>query len=141
VHPVLEQLERDLSLLQDLGLRLNVCLETHLHADHITAAGQLRRRTDCRLLVPAAEGIRGADPLLRGDERLQLGGLAIEVIATPGHTAEHMANRIGDSHLFSGDALLIRGCGRTDFQNGDPGQLYDSLQRLLSLPDAMLVYP
>jgi len=141
VDPVLEQLERDLSLLQDLGLRLNVCLETHLHADHITSAGQLRRRTGCRLLVPAAEGIRGADQLLRGDERLQLGGLAIEVIATPGHTAEHMAYRIGDSHLFSGDALLIRGCGRTDFQNGDPGQLYDSLQRLLGLPDAMLVYP
>lgn len=141
VDPVLEQLERDLSLLQELGLRLNFCLETHLHADHITAAGQLRRRTGCRLVVPAAEGLRSADQLLRGGERLPLGSIAIEAIPTPGHTPEHMAYRIGDSHLFSGDALLIRGCGRTDFQNGDPAQLYDSLQRLLSLPDTMLVYP
>lgn len=141
VDPVLEQLERDLTLLQELGLRLNLCLETHLHADHITAAGQLRRRTGCRLVVPAAAGLRGADQLLRGQERLPLGGFTLEAIATPGHTPEHMAYRIGDALLFSGDALLIRGCGRTDFQNGDPAQLYDSLQRLLSLPEAMLVYP
>jgi uncharacterized NAD(P)/FAD-binding protein YdhS/glyoxylase-like metal-dependent hydrolase (beta-lactamase superfamily II) len=141
VDPVLEQLDRDLALLEDLGLRLTVCLETHLHADHITAAGQLRRRTGCRLVVPAAAGIRGADQLLRGNERLPLGSLLIGAIATPGHTPEHMAYRIGDSYLFSGDALLIRGCGRTDFQNGDPAQLYDSLQRLLSLPAAMRVYP
>lgn len=141
VDPVLEQVERDLSLLHDLGLRLNLCLETHLHTDHITAAGQLRRRTGCRLVVPAAEGIRSADQLLRGGERLPLGSLTIEAIATPGHSSEHMAYRIGDSHLFSGDALLIRGCGDTDLQSGDPAQLYDSLQRLLSLPEAMLVFP
>jgi len=141
VDPVLEQLERDISLLQDLGLSLSLCLETHLHADHITAAGQLRRRTGCRLVVPAAEGIHNADQLLLGGERLALGSISIEAIATPGHTPEHLAYRIGDGLLFSGDALLIRGCGRTDFQNGDAGQLYDSLQRLLSLPAEMLVYP
>lgn len=141
VDPVLEQLDRDLTLLQELNLQLRLCLETHLHADHITGAGQLRRRTGCRLVVPAAPGIHNADQLLTGGERLQLGGLCIEAIATPGHTPDHVAYRIADSHLFSGDALLIRGCGRTDVQNGDPGQLYDSLQRLLSLPEAMLVYP
>ena len=141
VDPVLEQLERDITLLQELGLSLSLCLETHLHADHITAAGQLRQRTGCRLVVPAAAGLRGADQLLRGQERLPLGAITIEAIATPGHTPEHMAYRIGDAILLSGDALLIRGCGRTDFQNGDPAQLYDSLQRLLSLPEAMLVYP
>lgn len=141
VDPVLEHVDRDLTLLQELNLQLRFCLETHLHADHITGAGQLRRRTGCRLVVPAAEGIRNADQLLTGGERLELGSLHIDVIATPGHTPAHVAYRIGDTHLFSGDALLIRGCGRTDFQNGDPGQLYDSLQKLLALPEAMLVYP
>jgi uncharacterized NAD(P)/FAD-binding protein YdhS/glyoxylase-like metal-dependent hydrolase (beta-lactamase superfamily II) len=141
VDPVLEQLERDLTLLRELNLRLRFCLETHLHADHITGAGQLRRRTGCRLLVPAAAGITSADQLLRGGEELQLGSLRIAVIATPGHTPHHVAYRIGDTHLLSGDALLIRGCGRTDFQSGDPGQLYDSLQHLLTLPETMLVFP
>jgi uncharacterized NAD(P)/FAD-binding protein YdhS/glyoxylase-like metal-dependent hydrolase (beta-lactamase superfamily II) len=141
VDPVLGYEDRDLQLLQELKLSLRFCLETHLHADHITAAGQLRRRTGCRLLVPAAPGISNADQLLSGGDRLQLGGIWIEVIATPGHTPEHVAYRIGDSHLLSGDSLLIRGCGRTDFQNGNPSDLYDSLQQLLKLPDQMLVYP
>ena len=83
VDPVLEQLERDITLLQELGLSLSLCLETHLHADHITAAGQLRQRTGCRLVVPAAAGLRGADQLLRGQERLPLGAITIEAIATP----------------------------------------------------------
>jgi glyoxylase-like metal-dependent hydrolase (beta-lactamase superfamily II) len=91
--------------------------------------------------VPAAPGIRNADQLLRGGERLQLGSLWIDVIATPGHTPEHVAYRIGETHLLSGDSLLIRGCGRTDFQNGDPGALFDSLHQLLKLPDRMVVYP
>lgn len=141
VDPVLEQLDRDLNLLQELNLQLRFCLETRLHTNHITGAGQLRRRTGCLLLVPAAPGIRNADRLLTGGERLELGSLSIEVIATPGHTPEHVAYRIGDSHLFSGDALLIRGCGRTDIADGDAGQLYDSLQRLLALPETMLVFP
>lgn len=141
VDPVLGYEDRDLQLLQELKLSLRFCLETHLHADHITSAGQLRRRTGCRLLVPAAPGISHADQLLSGGDRLQLGGIWIEVIATPGHTPEHVAYRIGDSHLLSGDCLMIRGCGRTDFQNGNPSDLYDSLQLLLKLPDQMLVYP
>ena len=141
IDPVLEQLDRDLTLLQELNLQLRLCLETRLHTDHITGAGQLRRRTGCQVLVPAAPGIRNADRLLTGGERLELGSLSIEVIATPGHTPEHVAYRIADSHLFSGDALLIRGCGRTDVPNGDAGQLYDSLQRLLALPETMLVFP
>lgn len=141
VDPVLEQLERDLQLLHELGLHLSFCLETHLHADHITAAGELRRRTGCRLIVPAAPGITNADQLLVGGERLRLGAITLEVIATPGHSPEHLAYLVQGSHLLSGDALLIRGCGRTDIQNGDPGQLYDSLQRLLALPEATLVFP
>lgn len=109
VDPVLEQLERDLPLRQELGLSLRFCLETHLHADHITGAGQSRCRTGCRLLVPEAPGINNATQL-RGGECLRLGSLPIEVRAMPGHTPEHEVYRRGDSHLFSGDSLLIRGC-------------------------------
>ena len=141
IDPVLEQIERDLSLLQEMDLQLRFCLETHLHADHITAAGQLRRRTGCRLIVPAGEGIFNADQQLEGGETLELGVVRIEAIASPGHTANHMAYLVNGDHLASGDALLIRGCGRTDFQGGDPGRLYDSLQRLLALPDSTLVFP
>ena len=140
VDPVLGHEDRDLLLLQELKLTLRFCLETHLHADHITAAGQLRRRTGCRLIVPAAPGVRNADRLLHGGERLALGTLWIDVIATPGHTPEHVAYRIGD-HLFTGDCLLIRGCGRTDFQNGNASDLYDSLTKLLSLPEDTVVHP
>jgi uncharacterized NAD(P)/FAD-binding protein YdhS/glyoxylase-like metal-dependent hydrolase (beta-lactamase superfamily II) len=141
LDPVLGHEDRDLLLLQELKLSLRFCLETHLHADHITSAGQLRRRTGCSLIVPAAPGIRNADQLLYGGELLTLGTLSIEVIATPGHTPEHVAYRIGDHTLFTGDCLLIRGCGRTDFQNGNASDLYDSLQKLLSMPDSMVVYP
>lgn len=119
VDPVLGQQDHDLQLLQELMLNLRFCLETNLHADHISAAGQL----------------------LRGGDRLQLGSLWIDVIATPGHTPEYVADRTGETHLLSGDSLLIRGCGRTDFQNGDSGALFDSLQQLLKLPDRMVVYP
>jgi glyoxylase-like metal-dependent hydrolase (beta-lactamase superfamily II) len=138
---VLGHEDRDLLLLQELKLTLRFCLETHLHADHITSACQLRRRTGCSLVVPAAPGIRNADRLLYGGEVLTLGTLSVEVIATPGHTPEHVAYRIGDHTLFTGDCLLIRGCGRTDFQNGNASDLYDSLRKLLSMPDSMVVYP
>lgn len=141
IDPVLGHEDRDLLLLQELKLTLRFCLETHLHADHITSAGQLRNRTGCQLIVPAAPGIRNADHLLHGGERLPLGTLWIEVIATPGHTPEHVAYRVGDHSLFTGDCLLIRGCGRTDFQNGNASVLYDSLHKLLALPDSMVVYP
>ena len=91
--------------------------------------------------MPAGEGIFNADQQLEGGETLELGVVRIEAIASPGHTANHMAYLVNGDHLASGDALLIRGCGRTDFQGGDPGRLYDSLQRLLALPDSTLVFP
>lgn len=141
VDPVLEQLDRDLALIEELDLQLRYCLETHLHADHITAAGQLRRRTGCTLIVPNATGIRQADRILRDGDELRLDSISLRALATPGHTPEHLCYLVQETHLLSGDALLIRGCGRTDFQNGDAGQLYDSLQRLLALPDQTLVFP
>lgn len=142
VDSVLEQVERDLRLLQELQLDLLYCLETHVHADHITGAGLLRERTGCLGVVPAGAEVACADRHLCDGETLMLGEISIEAIATPGHTDSHLAYRVGRQRLLTGDALFIRGCGRTDFQNGDAGILYDAVtQRLFALPEETLVYP
>ncbi|MBR8826345.1 MAG: MBL fold metallo-hydrolase [Gomphosphaeria aponina SAG 52.96 = DSM 107014] len=141
VDPVLEQVERDLKLIQELGLTLKYGLETHLHADHITGTGKLREITGCQGIVPENAQAACADRHIKHGEVLQLGEVKIEAIATPGHTDSHMAYLVGDK-LLTGDSLFIRGCGRTDFQSGDAGILYDSItQRLFTLPDETLVYP
>ena len=142
VDSVLEQVERDLEILEELGLKLLYCLETHLHADHITGAGKLRQKTGCRVIVPYNPAVTKADRALTGGETLKMGSVIIETIATPGHTASHIAYLINKTHLLTGDALFIRGCGRTDFQGGDPGTLYDVItEKLFTLPDETLVYP
>jgi uncharacterized NAD(P)/FAD-binding protein YdhS/glyoxylase-like metal-dependent hydrolase (beta-lactamase superfamily II) len=142
VDPVLEQVDRDLQSLDDLGLKLRYCLETHLHADHITGAGKLRQKTGCQVIVPQNTAVTKADRSLVGGEILEVGSVIIEAIFTPGHTASHIAYLVNKTHLLTGDALFIRGCGRTDFQGGDPGTLYDVVtQRLFTLPDDTLVYP
>lgn len=142
VDPVLEQVERDLQVLTDLGLTLHYCLETHIHADHITGAGQLRQQTGCQVMVPQYALARSADHSLADGETLRVGSVQIEAIATPGHTNSHLAYWVNRTHLLTGDALLIRGCGRTDLQSGDAGTLYDIVtQRLFTLPEDTLVYP
>lgn len=151
VDTVLEQVDRDLQVLQELGLTLRYCLETHIHADHITGAGKLRQQTGCQVLVPQNAAVTKADPskaaarsdrTLEGGETLRVGSVVIEAIATPGHTDSHVAYLVNKTHLLTGDALLIRGCGRTDFQSGDAGTLYDVVtQKLFTLPDETLVYP
>lgn len=142
VDPVLEQLDRDLQVLNELGLTLYYCLETHIHADHITGAHQLRHRTGCQVIVPDHAPVLGADRTIRDGETLQIGRVQIKGIATPGHTSSHMAYLINHSHILTGDALFIRGCGRTDFQDGDAGHLYDAVtQKLFTLADDTLVYP
>ncbi|WP_368736695.1 FAD/NAD(P)-binding protein [Nostoc sp. CHAB 5715] len=142
VDPVLEQVDRDLQSLDELGLKLRYCLETHLHADHITGAGKLRQQTGAEVLVPQNTAVTKADRSLVGGEILEVGSVIIETIFTPGHTASHIAYLVNKSYLLTGDALFIRGCGRTDFQGGDPGTLYDVVtQRLFTLPDDTLVYP
>ena len=142
VDPVLEQVDRDLQSLDELGLKLRYCLETHLHADHITGAGKLRQQTGAQVIVPQNTAVTKADRSLVGGEILEVGSVIIETISTPGHTASHIAYLVNKTHLFTGDALFIRGCGRTDFQGGDPGTLYDVVtQRLFALPDDTLVYP
>lgn len=142
VDTVLEQVERDLQVLRDLGLTLRYCLETHIHADHITGAGKLRQQTGCRVLVPQHATAKSADHSFSDRETLAVGSTRIEAISTPGHTNSHMAYWVNQTHLLTGDALLIRGCGQTDLQSGDAGTLYDTVtQRLLTLPDETLVYP
>ena len=141
IDPVLEQVERDLNLLQQLGLTLKYSLETHIHADHITGTDKLRQLTGAKGVVPQHAQVTCADCHIQDGEILSLGQLTIKAIATPGHTNSHMAYQIG-KRVFTGDALLIRGCGRTDFQSGDAGTLFDSVtQKLFTLPDETLVYP
>lgn len=142
VDTVLEQVERDLKLLRELGLTLKYCLETHIHADHITGTGKLREATGCLGIVPENAKAQCADRFLKDGDILELGNVKVEAIATPGHTDSHNAYLIDSTHLLTGDALLIRGCGRTDFQSGDAGTLYDVItQKLFALPDDTLVYP
>jgi len=141
VDPVLEQVERDLSLIRELGLTLTACLETHVHADHITGTGKLREITGCQGIVPVQAKAQCADRFVEHGETVQVGSLSVEVIATLGHTDSHMAYRVGD-RVLTGDALLIRGCGRTDFQSGDPGLMYDHItQHLFTLPETTFVFP
>ena len=142
VDTVLEQVDRDLQMLDDLGLTLRYCLETHIHADHITGAGRLRQQTGCQVMVPQNATTRSADHSLANRETLIVGSVVIEAIATPGHTHSHLAYLVNNTHLLTGDALLIRGCGRTDLQSGDAGTLYDTVtQQLFTLPEDTLVYP
>lgn len=142
VDPVLEQVERDHHLLQELGLALRYCLETHIHADHITGTSTLRELTGCLGVVPEGAQADCADQFIRDGELLEVGSPTLQAIATPGHTDSHMAYRVNGDRVLTGDALFIRGCGRTDFQSGDAGTLFDSVtQRLFTLPDQTLVYP
>jgi len=140
IDPVREQLERDLGLLRELGLALRFSLETHVHADHVTAASLLRERTGATTVA----GVRGAscaDRQLRHGESLALGGLQLRALETPGHTDDSLSY-LCDGHVFTGDALLVRTCGRTDFQNGDPGQLFDSITGVLfALGEGTVVCP
>jgi len=143
IDPVLEHAQRDAALAAELGLRLGWTLETHLHADHVTGAWLLRRRLGSRIAVARASGAQGADRYLEPGERIYFGGRHVQVRATPGHTNGCVSYVLDDrSMAFTGDALLIRGCGRTDFQQGSASTLYRSVhEQLFSLPADCLVYP
>ena len=143
IDPVFEQARRDAALVGELGLKLAWTLETHVHADHVTGAWLHKQRLGSRIALAAASGAEGADRLLAHGDRVEFGGRALEVRATPGHTNGCLTYVLDDhSMAFTGDALLIRGCGRTDFQQGSPHALFRSVkEQVFSLPDACLVYP
>jgi sulfur dioxygenase len=140
IDPVREQVERDLNLLKELELKLTYVLDTHVHADHVTAAGLLRQRTGARA-VASHKGAPCVDVKVRHGDVLQMGEVKVEVLETPGHTDDSVSFRVG-KRVFTGDALLVRSAGRTDFQNGNAGQLFDSITGVLfRLPDDTEVYP
>ena len=143
IDPVYEQVRRDAALVGELGLTLGWTLETHVHADHVSGAWLLRERLGSRIALARAAGAEGADRLLDHAERVAFGARWLGVRATPGHTGGCLSYVLDDeSAVFSGDCLLIRGCGRTDFQQGDAQTLYRSVrEQLFTLPAACLVYP
>lgn len=141
IDPVKEQFERDALLIEQLGFKLNYVLETHIHADHITSAGQLREKFGAKVAVHENSGSKCADLLLNDNDVLTIGGVDIVALHTPGHTNTDMSFVVG-SYVFTGDALLVRDCGRTDFQLGDSATLYKSInEKIFSLDDATTIYP
>ncbi|XP_077985751.1 persulfide dioxygenase ETHE1, mitochondrial-like [Glandiceps talaboti] len=145
IDPVFELAKRDVQLVQDLGLKLVYALNTHVHADHVTGTGELKKRVACRSVIAEVSGA-DADIKVKEGDAIMFGEHSLKVLSTPGHTAGclsyvyyHNGKAVA---AFTGDALLIRGCGRTDFQEGDSGQLYDNVHgKILSLPASTLLYP
>jgi len=146
VDAVVEHVERDLALVSDLGCRLVAVLDTHVHADHVTAAGKLRERTSATTHVSARGGAPCADVEMSDGHAVRVGAVSIRALSTPGHTNGCMSFVVSADgeplRVLTGDALLVRGCGRTDFQEGDAATLWRSVhEKLFSLPDETLVFP
>ena len=145
VDPVIETADRDLACVQELGLTLAYTLETHVHADHVTAAARLRSLTGSKVACPDMDGITCADVGVSELQPLDVGSIRLQPLFTPGHTSSHHCylTQTGDAvRLLTGDALLIDGCGRTDFQEGDSALLYRSIhEKIFTQPDEALVYP
>jgi len=141
IDPVLEKVDRYIQLVRELDLKLVKALDTHLHADHVTGIGALRDRTYCVTVMGEQSKADVVSMRVADGDRLTIEGLALDVLYTPGHTDDSYCFRLPD-RVFTGDTLLIRGTGRTDFQNGDPRAQYDSIfNKLLRLPDETLVFP
>jgi len=143
IDPVFDHARRDAALLQELGLKLKFTLETHVHADHVTGAALLKHRLGTRIAISRDSGAEGADRYLADGDVVEFGKSALEARATPGHTGGCLSYVLDDrSMAFTGDALLIRGCGRTDFQQGSAPRLFKSVrERLFTLPEDCLLYP
>ena len=141
VDPVLEKVDRYLQLVHELDLQLVKAVDTHLHADHITGLGALRDRTHCVTVMGEQTKADIVSMRVAEGDRIEIEGIRLDVLYTPGHTDDSYSFLL-DDRLFTGDTLLIRGTGRTDFQNGDPRAQYDSIfNKLLKLPDSTLVFP
>jgi sulfur dioxygenase len=141
IDPVLEKVDRYLQLVRELDLKLVKAIDTHLHADHITGLGALRDRTHCITVMGEHTHADVVSMRVAEGERIAIEGVRLDVLYTPGHTDDSYSFLLAD-RVFTGDTLLIRGTGRTDFQNGDPRAQYDSIfNKLLKLPDATMVFP
>ena len=141
IDPVLDKVERYIQLMNELDLKLVKAIDTHLHADHITGLGALRDRTQCVTVMGEQTKADVVSMRVRDGEKVGIEGLDLDVIYTPGHTDDSYSFTLPD-RVFTGDTLLIRGTGRTDFQNGDARAQYESIfNRLLKLPDETFVYP
>src|SRR5512143_1717443 len=141
IEPVLEKVDRYLQLVKELDLKLVKAIDTHLHADHITGLGALRDRTHCITVMGEQTKADVVSMRLAEGDKLTIEGVSLDVVYTPGHTDDSYSFVMGD-RVFTGDTLLIRGTGRTGFQNGDPRERYDSiLNKLLRLPAETLVFP
>ncbi len=141
IDPVLPAWQRDLEAIGELGLVLAYTLDTHIHAAHVTAARKLKQEAGSRIAHPAIDRLACVDLPIEEGKPLELGSIRIHPLFTPGHTDGHHAYLV-DGRMFSGDALLIDGCGRTDFQNGDAQALYRSVrEKLFALPEDTLLYP
>ncbi len=141
IDPVLEKVDRYLQLMKELDLHLVKAVDTHLHADHITGLGALRDRTHCITVMGEQSSVDVVSMRIADGDKLTIEGVSMDVIYTPGHTDDSYSFHMQD-RVFTGDTLMIRGTGRTDFQNGDPRAQYESLfGRLLRLPDETMVFP
>lgn len=141
IDPVLDNTAQYVRLIEDLDLKLVLAIDTHIHADHVTALGTLRQKTDCATAMGAMSKAECVSTHFADGEKLRADGIRLEVLYTPGHTDDSYCFLLPD-RVFTGDTLLIRGTGRTDFQNGDPAAQYDSLfGTLLRLPERTLVFP
>ncbi len=140
IDPVLEKVDRYLKLIEELDLKLVKAVDTHLHADHVTGLGALRDRTRCITVMGEQSKVDVVSMRVGEGDALRIEGVSFDVMYTPGHTDDSYSFVLAD-RVFTGDTLLIRGTGRTDFQNGDARAQYESLRRLLRLPDETLVFP
>lgn len=141
IDPVKEQFERDVLLIKQLGFNLKYILETHVHADHITSSGKLRNEFSAKVVMHENSGTTCADCLIKDNDVLNLGKLELKALYTPGHTNADLSFAV-ENYVFTGDALLVRDCGRTDFQAGDSVILYKSIhEKIFSLDDATTIYP
>ncbi len=141
IDAVKEQHERDLKFITELGVKLIYTLETHIHADHVTGAGLMKKATQCKIMVSQQSGAKNSDQTFKDGDVIKFGRHSLKVIATPGHTSA-CTSFYTPGMVFTGDTLLIRACGRTDFQGGSAEIMYDSVhKKLFTLPEDTLIYP
>lgn len=141
IDAVIEQHERDVKFLQELGFKVIYAFDTHIHADHVTGMGKLKQALGCKIGQPDTDGLTNADFVIHDGDSITFGQYKIKAIKTPGHTNTDTSYII-DNRVFTGDCLFVRGTGRTDFQSGSAKTMYESItQKLFILPDNTLVYP